>query len=129
MTPVLGQPDRHPPGLGAMRYVPFVIEPQTAPERREWFRDGAVNVLCIGKFQERKNHRLFLSRRCPGCRAGTPVRATIVGECTTEEHRRELAGVEELRASLGLRGDRVVFKTNLPFPRCSRSTRFTTCSC
>ena len=103
-TPVLGQPDRHPPGLGAMRYVPFVIEPQTAPERREWFRDGAVNVLCIGKFQERKNHRLFLeavsrlSRRYP-------VRATVVGECTREEHRRELAGVEELRASLGARGE------------------------
>ena len=39
----------------------------------------------------------------------------MVGECTTEEHRRELAGVEELRASLGL-GEMVVFKTNLPFP-------------
>ena len=113
-TPVLGQPDRHPPGLGAMRYVPFVIEPQTAPERREWFRDGAVNVLCIGKFQARKNHRLFLEAvsRLSG---RYPVRATIVGECTNAEHRRELAGVEELRASLGL-ADRVVVKTNLPFP-------------
>ena len=118
ITPVLGWPERHPPALGAMRYVPFVIEPQTAPERREWSRDGAINVLCVGKFQERKNHRLFLEAlsRLAG---HYPVRATIVGECTTEEHRRELAGVEELRASLGLT-ERVVVKTNLQFPEVQR---------
>ena len=118
MTPVLGQPQRYPPGVGAMRYVPFVIEPQTAPERREWSRDGAVNVLCIGKFQERKKHRLFLEA-VSTLSERYPVRATIVGECTTAEHRQELAGVEELRASLGLT-ERVVIKTNLPFPDVQR---------
>ena len=45
--------------MGVLRYVPFVMEPQTAPERKEWFKGRAVNVLCIGKFEERKNHRLF----------------------------------------------------------------------
>ena len=114
ITPVLGQPDRHPPGLGAMRYVPFVIEPQTTPERREWFRDGAVNVLCIGKFQERKNHRLFLEAvsRLSG---RYPVRATIVGECTTEEHRRELGGRRGASGLPRARGEGRI-KTNLPFP-------------
>ena len=114
MTPVLGWPELHRPGLGAMRYVPFVIEPQTAPEQREWFRGGTVNVLCIGKFQARKKHRLFLEA-VSRLSELYPVRATIVGECTNAEHRRELAGVEELRASLGL-VERVVVKTNLPFP-------------
>ena len=87
MTPVLGRPDRHPPGLGPMRYVPFVIEPQTDPEGREWFRDGVVNVLSVGKFQELKNHRPFIEvvSRLSSCYS---VQATIVGECSTAEHER-----------------------------------------
>ena len=118
ITPVLGWPDRYSPALSVLRYVPFVMEPQTAPERREWFRDGAVNVLCIGKFEERKNHRLFMEAvsRLSGRYA---VRATIVGECSTEEHRRELEAVKELHGSLGL-GERVVFKTNLPYREVQR---------
>ncbi len=118
MTPVLGWPERHPPGLAAMRYVPFPMEPQTAPERRQWFRDGAVNALCIGKFYERKNHGLFLEA-VSRLSERYEVRATIVGECSTEEHRRELARVEEVRASLGL-ADRVVIRTNLPYPEVQR---------
>ena len=118
MTPVLGRPDRHPPGLGAMRYVPFVIEPQTDPEGREWFRDGVVNVLSVGKFQELKNHRPFIEvvSRLSSCYS---VQATIVGECSTAEHERELAMVKELHAALGL-GDRVIIKTNIPYSEVQR---------
>ena len=118
ITPVLGWPDLYPRALGVLRYVPFVMEPQTAPEGKDWFRGGAVNVLCIGKFERRKNHRLFMEAvsRLSG---RYPVRATIVGECTTEEHGREFASVKELHASLGL-GDRVVFKTNLPYREVQR---------
>ena len=121
MTPVLGRPDRHPPGLGVMRYVPFVIEPQTAPDRREWFRDEAINVLCIGKFQELKNHRPFIEV-VSRLSSRYSIRATIVGECSTAEHRRELARVEELHASLGL-GDRVIIKKNLQYREVQREYR------
>ena len=113
ITPVLGSPDAYPPAFGALRYVPFVVEPQTAPEQRQWFRGGAINVLSVGKFRERKNHRLFL-RAVAGLSERYPVRATVIGECTTAGHRREFAELREFQTSAGL-DDRVCFKTNLSY--------------
>ena len=113
MTPVLGSPDRYPPAFGALRYVPFVVEPQTAPEQKQWFRGGVINLLCVGKFQGRKNHRMFL-RAVASLSKRYPVRATVIGECTTTERRREFAEIKEFHKSLGL-GDRVCFKTSLPY--------------
>lgn len=113
MTPVLGSPDQHPPAFETLRYVPFVMEPQTAPEQKRWFQGGTVNILCIGKFQRRKNHRLFL-QAVAHLSKGYRMRATIIGECTTVEHQHVLAELREYRANLGL-NDRVCFRVNLPF--------------
>ena len=118
ITPVLGSPDRHAPAFGALRYVPFVMESQTPPEDREWFRCGAANVMTVGKFYRRKEHVLFLEA-IARLSERHPVRATIVGECTTDENRRELARVEEVHAALGL-GDRVRIKTNLTYHEVQR---------
>ena len=89
------------------------MEPQTAPAQRQWFRDGAINVLNVGKYQKRKNHRLFL-QAIASLSKKYQVRATIIGECTTEEHRREFTEVKELSDSLGI-GDRVSLKYNMAF--------------
>ena len=113
ITPVLGSPERYPPAFGALRYVPFVMEPQTRPERRRWFRCGAVNIMTVGKFYRRKNHVLFLEAIARLAESHS-VRATIIGECTTDENRRELTRVREIHAALGL-GDRVRIKTNLSY--------------
>ena len=113
ITPILGSPETYPPAFGALRYVPFVMEPQTAPDQRSWFREGAINVLCIGKFEERKNHRLFL-QAVAGLSERYPVRATIIGESTTGEHRHRVAELKEVQKSTGL-DDRVHFKTNLSY--------------
>ena len=113
MTPIIGSPDQYPPTFGALRYVPFAMEPQTAPAQRQWFRDGAINVLNVGKYQKRKNHRLFL-QAIASLSKKYQVRATIIGECTTEEHRREFTEVKELSDSLGI-GDRVSLKYNMAF--------------
>ena len=113
ITPVLGSPDQHPPALGALRYVPFVMEPQTSPAQRKWFKVGAFNLLCVGKFQKRKNHRMFL-RAVAGLCERYPIRATVIGECTTSEHQRELADLDDCHSSLGLCG-RATFKTNLSY--------------
>ena len=113
ITPVLGDSERHPLASRSLCYVPFVMEPQTAPERKPWFRGDAVNVLSIGKFQQRKNHGLLL-QAIDRLSARYPVRATVIGECTTAEHREELAKLRRIRDAERL-GDRVHFKTNLPY--------------
>ena len=118
ITPVLGLPgQREWPGT-PLRYVPFVMPPRTAPDDRRWFAGGAVNVLAIGKYLPRKNHRLFLEA-VRGLSRHHPVRATIIGECSTSEHRRELEDVRRHRARLGL-DDKVRLEVNLPFPEVQR---------
>ncbi len=113
ITPVLGSPDQGKTANGPLCYVPFAMPPQTSPDGRRWFAGGAVNVLAIGKFEPRKNHPLFLdavhrlSSRCP-------VRATIIGECSTPAHRKELEAVKGRRRSLGL-DETVRIEVNLPF--------------
>ena len=113
ITPVLGSPETHPPAFDALRYVPFVMEPQTDPAQKCWFRDGAINLLSLGKFEARKNHRMFLNAVAGLCEH-YPIRATVIGECTTSDHQRELADLDDYHSSLGLCG-RVTFKTNLSY--------------
>ena len=111
ITPVLGRPDIHPPAFGAMRYVPFVMEPQTNPNQRQWFQDDAVNVISVGRFEDRKDHRLLL-RVVAELSERYPIRATVIGECTAKEHGHELSKAMNLSEALGL-GDNVRFVTNM----------------
>ena len=113
MTPVLGRPDLYPPAFEGLRYVPFAMKPQTHPNQKQWFQGGTINVVSVGRFQYRKNHRMFL-RVVARLLERYPIRATIIGECTTEEHKIELAEVRKLHQDLGL-GDRVRFQINMPF--------------
>ena len=113
ITPVLGSPETHPPAFSALRYVPFVMEPQTAPGQKTWFRESTINLLSLGKFETRKNHRLFL-KAIAALSELHPIRATVIGECTTPEHRRVFAELDDLHSKLGLYG-RVSFKTNLSY--------------
>ena len=113
ITPVLGDPDVHTPAFSALRYVPFVMEPQTAPEQRNWYRNDAINLLCVAKFMERKNHRLLL-QAISRVSAHHPVRATIIGECKSEEAQSRLTAIRDICRSLGLESS-VQFKTNLSY--------------
>ena len=113
ISPVLGDPNVHPPAFAALRYVPFAMEPQTAPEQREWYRNGAINVLCVAKFMERKNQRLFLQAISRLSRRH-PVRATIIGECNGEQALGRLAEIKDVCRSLKIES-RVCFKINLSY--------------
>ena len=63
---------------------------------------GAVNIMTVGKFYRRKNHVLFLEAIARLAESHS-VRATIIGECTTDENRRELTRVpgDSRRAGAG----------------------------
>lgn len=41
-------------------FVPFLMEPQAGPEERTYFSKDRINVLCIGKYQERKNLQMMV---------------------------------------------------------------------
>jgi glycosyltransferase involved in cell wall biosynthesis len=112
MTPVLGLADRYA-AAKRCHYVPFVIEPQTHPRDKAWFKDDAFNILAIGKFQSRKNHRMFLDV-IKLLSTRYPIRATIIGECSTSDHQSELENIKQHGHRLGI-ASRVEFKVNLSF--------------
>lgn len=109
------------PSSNKMLYIPFIIEPQTAPPDKRWFDGDAANILSIGKFQLRKNHGLFL-KVVARLSKRHHIRATIIGECSTHDHRTVLSDVERCIESLGIR-DKVEIKTNLPFSEVQREFR------
>lgn len=41
-------------------WAPFLVEPQIAPEERTYFANNRINIFCIGKYQERKNHQMMI---------------------------------------------------------------------
>ncbi len=41
-------------------WAPFLMEPQVSPEERTYFADNRINIFCIGKYQERKNHQMMI---------------------------------------------------------------------
>lgn len=60
MTPVMGI---RKPGTSVKEndyFVPFVMEPQRAPEDRTYFEDDTIHILCIGKYEPRKHHLMLL---------------------------------------------------------------------
>ena len=112
MTPLLGDHEQAT-RIANCRYVPFVMEPQTRPDRKSWFNGGNINLLSIGRYQRRKNLHLFLDvvSRLSG---RFPVRWTIIGVCATSEHREELADLEARSVRLGIAGTGR-FEVNLSF--------------
>lgn len=41
-------------------WAPFLMEPKVAPNERTYFAKEKINVFCIGKYQERKNHQMMI---------------------------------------------------------------------
>ncbi len=85
ITPVLGDMDKCPIANRNTYYVPFVMHAATAPEHKQWFSDGFINIITIAKFYKRKNHNLLLDSLA---RVEFDFRLTIIGECQNEEQKK-----------------------------------------
>ena len=86
ITPVLGSITAQTFSLPHEYFAPFVVEPHRQVEDREYFRDGKVNILSIGKFfLERKNHLLLLDA-IDELRRIHPVRLTLIGSLNDEKN-------------------------------------------
>lgn len=92
MTPVLGNPDTGYYDKNAV-YIPFVIEPQLAPAQKTYFKSRQINLLCVGKFEERKHHLMLLEILC-GLLSKYPLHLTLVGEVSTEYHQNYYSKVQ-----------------------------------
>lgn len=94
MTPVIGHETEGKQIDKDSYFVPFVVEPQMAPEEKSYFKDGKIEILTIGKFEPRKHHMMLagiigeLRQRIPD------IHLTIIGEATGRLQKEHLQEVE-----------------------------------
>lgn len=81
MTPVTGAKKQGTSIKENDYFVPFVIEPQKAPQERDYFDNDTVHILCIGKYEIRKHH-LMLLQAAEQLRGKYKIHVTLVGEAT-----------------------------------------------
>lgn len=101
MTPVMGiEGQGHVKEEGAV-FIPFVIEPKLQPEEKQWFQKGNINILCIGKYEERKNIRMLLEIY-EELYHEYSLNLVIAGECTSKFHKQYKAQQEAFVKDNGL---------------------------
>lgn len=111
MTPVMGN---EKPGKviepGAV-FVPFVMEPEMAPEERSWVKDGVVHIFTIGKYETRKNQQMILEA-VEKLSEKYAINLTIAGECSTAAHQNYYDGLVNYIKTHGLE-EKVTLLSNL----------------
>lgn len=93
MTPVLGQEREGTSVKENDFFIPFVTEPQKAPEERTYFAEGRIHILCVGKYEVRKHH-LMLLEVVRHLQDKYPLQLTLVGEATNHFQKEYLGKVE-----------------------------------
>lgn len=87
MTPVLGEERANKVKDKNTYYVPFVMEPKVSPENREYQEGQVIRIFSVGKYEERKNHKMLL-QAVEELGKKFSIKLTIAGECSTEFHKR-----------------------------------------
>lgn len=92
-------------------WAPFLMEPQIAPEQKTYFKDGKINVFCIGKYQKRKNLQMMVEvveELIPEYN----LHLTIAGELSNHFHQEYFDRITQYVREHGLE-DRVTFYANI----------------
>ncbi len=92
-------------------WAPFLMEPQVAPEERTYFADNRINIFCIGKYQERKNHQMMIEA-VEELLPKYNLHLTIAGEISNPFHEKYYQKVVAYVKNHQLE-DRVTFLVNL----------------
>lgn len=117
ITPVKGDENDFPASGKHICYIPFAAD--NKPKKDGWFKNDKINILCIGKFVSRKNHILMLEA-IDRIRRKYPVTLTIIGQCTTDDHKKYFRQVIDLVNEKGMT-DCVRVKTNIPFSQMEKA--------
>jgi len=87
ITPVYGTERANSIITQGSIYVPFVIMPKFEIDEKEHFANGVINVICVGKYEKRKNHK-ELVKVIQEVNKSKQIHLTIIGECSREIHKK-----------------------------------------
>jgi len=92
-------------------WAPFLMEPQLAPEKKTYFVNDRINIFCIGKYQERKNHQMMIEvveELLPKYN----LHLTIAGEISNRFHEEYFGKINDYVKAHHLE-DKITFHVNL----------------
>lgn len=95
-TPVKGREENGKVINPNTYYVPFVIDPVCSSRQRSYYYNGRINILCIGVFEERKNHKMMLEvfKKLIDCGIDE-LHLTLIGEATQTDQKQYLGEVRK----------------------------------
>lgn len=115
ITHVEGDSGLQEPWNSHVHYVPLPIAAASGCTTRVRDRHSPLQVLCIGKFEERKNLDLMVDV-FRAVAAESSAHLTIVGECSSVGHERYLKSLQGQVDRLGV-AELVTVLMNVPFRR------------
>lgn len=122
-TPVLYREGPQPYTLEELDFVPLIFEPQPGLVK-DWSvsrLDEPLRLLCIGKYAAYKNHPLVLNAVAhPSVRGHFCL--TVIGECSSLEHRQVLEQCRDLVKELKL-GALVELRSSVPYEEIQQEYR------
>lgn len=92
-------------------WAPFLMEPKMSPDKKKYFDGNQINVFCIGKYQERKNHQMMIEV-IEELLPQYPLHLTIAGEISNHFHEEYYKKVTDYVKEHDL-SDKVTFLVNL----------------
>lgn len=92
-------------------WAPFLMEPQMSPQEKTYFRDGKINIFCIGKYQQRKNLWMMVYA-VEKLGKKYPLHLTITGELSNHFHQEYYDKITAYVKEHGME-EQVTFYTNL----------------
>jgi len=112
ISPVLGNPEEKQ-ALPRSYYVPFIARSEVDPEKRQYFKNGNINIMMVGKFHHRRKNHLLLLEAIDELVDEYDIRVTLVGVLndSTDPYYREIL---ETIDTLGLH-DTVTVKINMDY--------------
>lgn len=92
-------------------WAPFLMEPQLPPEQKTYFANNQINIFCIGKYQQRKNHQMMIEA-VEELLPKYDLHLTIAGEISNHFHEEYFKKVNDYVKAHKLE-DRLTFLVNL----------------
>lgn len=92
-------------------FAPFLMEPGIPPGKKTYFKNGRINIFCIGKYQERKNHFMMV-QAVEALLDKYNLHLTIAGEVSNDFHKEYYDSLTEYITEHHLE-DRVMLLQNL----------------
>lgn len=113
MTPVYGSKTEGKQIDKNSFFVPFVVEPQISPTKKQYFDRGKIEILSIGKFEPRKHHIMLMEVVKELAERIQDIHLTIIGEATGRLQKEHLEEVNKFRKIRGME-ELVEIQTNVP---------------